>query len=302
MADLPFSARTFGQNWSGDVPLSRFDPSTANVQAAAFEVRQVTQLPTRDVLVRKGRNEIYVDGFRFRWANIATFDVRSERDIRYLPLDGWRGTLPDAFYSTVAGLALAGIGLLPMHASAIELDGRAFLFAGSAGAGKSTITAELLAYGARFLGDDLTVISPPDGSQNFLVHRGRPTMRLHPATAELVDSENCENVPDDPRGKLLVQPSRRASDSDFPLAGIFLIGPGPAIVPLSEMLQLLPAQMFRPRWMDRLSGRGHRRAWLIEMAGSVPVQRLPAIDGFEADARRKRIETALTAMTGLGLK
>jgi hypothetical protein len=272
------------------------------MQEAAFEVRQVTELPNRDILARKGRNEIYADGFRFSWANIATFDVRSEQDIRYLPLDGWHGTLPDAFYSTVAGLALAGIGLLPMHASAIELDGRAFLFAGSAGAGKSTITAELLAYGARFLGDDLTVISPPDGEHSFFVHRGRPTMRLHPATAKLVASEKSENVPDDPRGKLLVQPSKRASDSEFPLAAIFLIGPGPANVPLPEMLQLLTAQMFRPRWMDRLPGRGQRRAWLIEMAGRVPVQRLPAIEGFDSEARRKRIETALTAMADLGLK
>jgi hypothetical protein len=302
LADLPFRARAFGQNWASDLPLGRFDCLNAGVSATDFTVQRVAELADREILACRGRNAIHADGFRFSWIDIATFDVHFERDIRYLTLDGWRGILPDAFYSTVAAMAVAGVGLLPMHASAIELDGRAFLFAGSAGAGKSTLTAELLTFGARFLGDDLTVITPPDGKQSFRVTRGRPTMRLHAETANLVDKQMFELVPDDPRGKLLVQPSKRATDSEFPLAGIFIIGPGPAEVPLSEVLQLLPAQMFRPHWMNSLPGRGQRRAWLIEMAGKIPVRRLPAVAGFDADARRRRVQTALTAIAGLGTK
>lgn len=303
MTDLPFRARAFGQNWAADLPLARFDTLNAGELTTDFQVRSVIELPERDILACRGRNAVHADGFRFSWVNIATFDVYYPgRDINYLPLDGWRGIMPDAFYSTVAAMAAAGAGLLPMHASAVEFNGSAFIFAGPAGAGKSTLTAELLVSGARFLSDDLTIISPPHSDGGFGVTRGRPTIRLHAETAKLIDAENYEDVPDDPRGKLLVQPSIRASDSAFPLAGIFLIGPGAAEVHLSEVLRLMPAQMFRPLWMDTLPGRGQRRAWLIEMAGKVPVRRLPAVADFDPEARRSRIQSTLDAMADWALK
>lgn len=278
------------------MPLARFDVADGHGEATDFKVVRITDLPRRTVITRQGRGEICADGFRLDWANVATFDARADRQIGYLTHENWRGIMPDAFFSTVAALSVAGIGMLPMHASAIEFDGRAFLFAGSAGAGKSTLTAELLAHGARFLGDDLTVLRPPDGRRGFWVTRGRPAMRLHPATAALVAPENCEHVPDDPRGKLLVRPVARAADKEYPLAGILLIGLGPAEVSSAEALRLLPSQIFRPRWLSRMPGHGQRRAWLIEMAGSVPVRRLPEISGFDADARQSRMTAALKAL------
>lgn len=228
--------------------------------------------------------------------NVATFDVKDGRQIGYLPLDGWRDALPDTFFSTVSALAMAGIGMLPFHASAIELDGRAFLFAGKAGAGKSTITAELLAHGARLLSDDLSILCPPEGETGFRVTRGRAAVRLHPATAALVDAVLDERVPDDARGKLLIRPRARAADSSFPLAGIFLLGDGPANVPLAEAVRQLPPHLFRPRWLTAMPGHGQRRAALIALASMVPVRHLPAVNGFDADARCVRVQTALTAM------
>lgn len=264
-----------------------------------FEVRRVSQLPQRGIITRRGRGEIYDDGFRFSWTNVATFDVQAARQISYLPRGGWRGTMPDTFFSTVTALAMAGIGMLPLHASAIELDGRAFLFAGKAGAGKSTLTAELLAKGARFIGDDLSVLAPPDGKMGFRVTRGRPLIRLHPATAALIDAALCEHAPEDARGKLLAQPRIRAADAAYPLAGIFLLGPGPAEVPPSEALRLLPSHLFRPRWLGAMPGHGQRRAWLLDLAGRVTVWRLAAVDGFDSVARRLRTNAAMAAMADI---
>ncbi len=308
MSELPFRARAFGQDWAADLPLSHFDAVVGNgassaaqgsaATATSFTVRQIAQLPERTVLARKARGEICDDGVRFGWANVATFDVKDGRQIDYFPHGGWHGALPDTFFSTVTALAMAGIGMLPFHASAVELDGRAFLFAGKAGTGKSTITAELLSHGAHLLSDDLSVLCPPEGEMGFRVTRGRAAVRLHPATAALVDAVLDARVPDDARGKLLIRPHARAADRTFPLAGIFLLGDGPANVPLAEAVRQLPPHLFRPRWLSAMLGHGQRRAALIALASAVPVRHLPAVKGFDAEARRLRIQSALSAMAG----
>lgn len=54
--------------------------------------------------------------------------------------------------------------ILPLHGSCVELDGRAVLFCGASGQGKSTLAAALAAQGLRVLSDDVTpVLLPPDG-------------------------------------------------------------------------------------------------------------------------------------------
>jgi hypothetical protein len=298
LSALRYYSRAFGEYWASDIALHHFDRATENKAESGFTVRQISQLPLRNKCAQKGRGEIYDDGFRFSWDDVATFDAHALRDIRYLPLSKWCAVLPDCFFSTVAALSVAAIGKLPMHASAVELDGRAFLFAGTAGAGKSTLTAELLAHGARFIGDDLTVLCPPESDSGFRVALGRPAMRLHPATAAMVDAESCEQVPADPRGKLLVRPGMRADDVEYPLAGIFLLGQGDPVVPIAEALRLMPSHMFRPNWLDQMAGREQRFAWLIDLAGMVPVIRLPVLASFDAKARQLRLDTALTAMAG----
>ena len=293
MSILPYRARGFGLDWAADVPLDRFDPGGDPAAPADFSLVRIDFLPPRHVIARKGRGEIYADGFRFAWTNVATFEADNAGQLRYLPGDGWRGILPDAFYSTVAALAVAGLGLLPLHASAIELDGRAYLFAGKGGAGKSTLTAELLAEGAHLLGDDLSVLSPPQGTSGFTVARGRPAMRLHPATAALLNGAACEPVPEDVRGKLLVRPVQRAADQAFPLAGIFLLGEAPGAVAPAEAMRLLPPHLFRPKWLSASPGHGERSARLIELAGKVPVHGLPAVAGFDQAARQSRMAPLL---------
>ncbi|MFM1813384.1 MAG: hypothetical protein RLZ98_79 [Pseudomonadota bacterium] len=45
-----------------------------------------------------------------------------------------------------------------IHASSLSIDGRALLVAGATGAGKSTLTAALVAHGAGYLGDDFAAL------------------------------------------------------------------------------------------------------------------------------------------------
>lgn len=298
MSELPFRARAFGQDWAADLPLDHFDEAEGTGSRPGFEVRRIDGLPQRDALAQRARGEIYADGFRFNWSNIVTFDVTAQRHIGYLPLGGWRDAFPDSLFSTVAALSLAGVGLLPMHASAVEVDGRAYLLAGRAGAGKSTLTAELLGNGARLIGDDLSVLTPPAAGRGFEVLRGRPAMRLHAATANLVHAAYRSDVPTDERGKVLVRPHARVPDAAFPLAGIFVLAPGPTDISAGDAMRLFPFHQFRPYWLNKMPRNAQRRAWLIDLASRVPFRRLPPADGFDAKARALRVETALRAMAG----
>jgi hypothetical protein len=68
-------------------------------------------------------------------------------------------------------------GLLPLHASAIPVDGRCIAFAGRSRAGKSTLGAHLAAQGYPILADDLCVLSFA-GDEPPLAWPGIPNMKL----------------------------------------------------------------------------------------------------------------------------
>jgi hypothetical protein len=79
------------------------------------------------------------------------------------------------------GSAFASIlhqrGLLPLHANAVIVEGRAIGFMGHPGAGKSTLAAWFHDRGFDVLADDVCVVTAgPDGSP--LAHPGIPRLRL----------------------------------------------------------------------------------------------------------------------------
>lgn len=64
---------------------------------------------------------------------------------------------------SVLGVLCHQRGLLPIHASAVRIDGRAILVAGDSGAGKSTLAAALGARGHALAADDVAAFDPASG-------------------------------------------------------------------------------------------------------------------------------------------
>lgn len=291
-----FHARFAGLDWSGDVPFAQFDPApSAAPGAIALARREASRIGTP--LRTTGRASIAADGLRFDCPDEVSFDCEEGKRIGWVPGPAWRGALPVSFYSSVAAITLAMRGMLPLHASAVILHDRAWLLAGPSGAGKSTLTAELLGAGARLLADDLTPLSLTSGA---VAWRGRPALRLHPASCDSLAIDGAPEPTDDKRGKLLVRPVSRAADKGWPVGGILLLGDalGAPTGP-GERATAFGSILFRPRILTALPQRAEIRANLLALAREVPMALLPPVRGFDAATRAERIARTLAAIARL---
>ncbi len=118
------------------------------------------------------------------------------------------------FYAQVLPLAAALQGLELLHASAVELGGRAVAFVAASGTGKSSICAHLVAGGARFVTDDVLAVEPARG--RVLAHPGPASMNLDPAELAAMDEAARRSFgrPAGRSGKLTVT----MSPADAPVA------------------------------------------------------------------------------------
>ena len=304
--DLPYHARAFGIDWRSDIPLPGFDSMAETSSEAPVTVRRVADFdspPSAQPGARAvNRGTVFDDGIAIGWGHEVDFVMTGGNRIDYRPGRDWTGALPATFYSTVAALTAAWRGLLPLHACAVELDGRAVLIAGAAGAGKSTLTADVLAAGATLVADDLVVVAVDDGRSGARdrVLRGRPAIRLHPDTAAALDTIDAWPVPEDPRGKWLARPRGRSTADSLDLAAILILGDGHDDGPApaqGAMLRLFP-HLFRPTWLNALPMRADLMRDLLRLSVRVPVLGFPAQTASDLNNRRARAQAAIARVRG----
>jgi hypothetical protein len=82
------------------------------------------------------------------------------------------------------GALLHQRGLLPLHANAVEIDGKAVAFMGESGSGKSTLAAWFHDHGCRVLADDVCVVRF-DATGRAMACAGLPRLRLWVDAMEL---------------------------------------------------------------------------------------------------------------------
>ncbi|MCH7554884.1 MAG: TetR family transcriptional regulator, partial [Proteobacteria bacterium] len=113
-------------------------------------------------------------------------------------------------------------GLLPLHASVIEVDGKAVAFAAPSGSGKSTLLACLHGRGHGMLCDDLCIVEEAAG--RFVVHASFPVLKLRGdaiAAAGKGIEKQADDVPG--TGKYFFKVTNGFEPRSLPLAAIYFL-------------------------------------------------------------------------------
>lgn len=294
-------AVAFGLRWVSDVPLHQFLQTSGDTGPADITVARVEALVRpRRPLVTIDNATLCDDGVRYHAGGEASFDTLGGCAIEWTPGPAWSGEFPAVVFSTLTALLLAFRGSIPLHGTAVEIDGEAVLICGASGAGKSTLAAGLIALGARLISDDLSVIVPGDGTGAPVLYPGRPGMQLFPAAADmLVEAVGARVIRSGARGKQVVAPPWSPPLTAVPLTTVLVLGEVPGPVPAGRNAALLRAQLFRPRWMRSVPGSHARLAALHRAAGKIHMEALP-LAGDSGHDRAGFIGRALVARAAIG--
>jgi hypothetical protein len=186
----------------------------------------------------------------------------------------------------ILGFVLRLRGILCLHASAVEIDGRVALFMGESEAGKSTLAAAFAQQGYTVVSDD--VVGVYEKADSFLVQPAYPHIRLWDTSVKALFGQPealPRIVPTNPtwdkRFLDLTQPGFQFSQAPLPLAAIYSLASRrpettyPCIEPLpvqQRMLALLANTYIKSLLSP--AQRGREFEWLSELVRTVPVQQL----------------------------
>lgn len=163
------------------------------------------------------------DGVVLSIADVARYRVSDGRRIVVEPEPGASDRNVRLFLlGSAMGMLLHQRGILPLHANAIEIDGRAVAFMGKSGAGKSTLAAAFHDRQRRILSDDVcAVVHEQDG---FVAQAGIPRLRLWRDAVERSGRAVDDYEPAfDTLDKYTVGVSQAAHADALPLEAIYLL-------------------------------------------------------------------------------
>lgn len=133
---------------------------------------------------------------------------------------------------------IAGESMCCLHASAVVLEGRAYVFVGPSGAGKSTLAVRLAcSAGAELLGDDCAAIK---AGRALPTHRAG---RVWPGSLPLL---GLPDLPADASGKVRLDDRHGVvlATRSAPVAAILLLGERARTLGLAEALPRFASQFF----------------------------------------------------------
>jgi hypothetical protein len=196
------------------------------------------------------------------------------------------------------GALLHQRGLLPLHANAIDVDGRAVAFMGESGAGKSTLAAWFHDRGFPVIADDVCVVSFGFDGRPYTAP-GLPRLRLWADALQLMGRDLqglSRSFLNDEHEKFDVpMDAASAACSQVPLAAIYLLDRGPefSIVPLRglEAADAVFANTYRGEYLAKTSGQKQHWESAVRLVRGTPVFR--AIREWDPTALEERCSRLL---------
>jgi hypothetical protein len=284
--------RLFGLNLRSQMDLAGLAPK---VEAGIADVEiAFGPVPASDHIGYRATE----DGTLLAVAKVGRYLIREGRQILIDPAPGAsERNLRLFLLGSAIGALLHQRGLLPLHANAIDIGGRAVAFSGHSGAGKSTIAAWFHDRGHTILADDVCVIGF-DEAGRALAYPGIPRLRLWREALEASgrDADSYSRSFDD-TDKYDVPTLGEAGAEPVPLAAIYLLRKAEASDGEAEIERLkgidavetLVSNTYRGGYLSMIGRTSEHLSACVRVARAVPVfraQRLWGFDRFDEQAGR----------------
>jgi hypothetical protein len=241
-----------------------------------------------------------VEGDRFLLTipDVARFLLEGGKSITYqLVGDGDAADAAIFILGTAFGILLHQRGDFVLHASAVRVGGHAILFAGSSGAGKSTMAAALVKRGYPMITDDVCAISLKKGDVPRVLSDGRQ-LKLWANSIERLELADAKGAAVRNKiQKFYVTPSM-TDDTPLPVGAVYLLreartgGDTIQVTNFVDATLMLQRNCYRPRLVKALSQGAQylqASAAVVAKAGVFMFQR--TIDFRAMDNVIERLET-----------
>jgi hypothetical protein len=216
---------------------------------------------------------IAADRFLLRVPGVARFLLIGGRTIGYQPEPAAQpGDVAAFLIGTAFGILLHQRGLVVLHASGVELNGRAALFLGASGAGKSTLAAALAQRGYRLVTDDFCVVKFGADGRPMVNPDGRLPKLWAQAIAHLGLGDRQGRAVRGRVAKFYVEQTSPARAQPLPVGPVYALReargphrPGIERPNVVDAALLLRQNAYRPRLIDQLE----QRSLYFRMAAAI---------------------------------
>ncbi|MCP4577977.1 MAG: hypothetical protein GY846_17010 [Deltaproteobacteria bacterium] len=266
-----------------------------------------------DVRVSYGRvpdeiNNATVKGVRFQ-AGPDEFLLHVDNVAKYHLLDGRHITIdrhPSSsdhevllfFMSSVMGAILHQRNILPLHGSAVVVDGGGVIFVGPSAIGKSTLAGGFQKRGYSLLADDICAVRADHGEGPQIIP-GFPRLKLWADTLKKLEANKngLNRIRLDQDFEKFFVPFAQAGDKPTPVRSVFVLETTNTdrfeVIPLAagEKIEPVLNHTYRPRFLEGLGGKKeHFRQCAAVAAGAAVFTITRPKDGFRLDELMNHLE------------
>jgi len=219
---IQFSYTVFGLRLKSEFILPELLQSAKQEEESDFEIRSGD---LSDAWDEYGSHDEYFafagNHILFYIPDIAIFKISGGKQIIVSPLSGAdEKSIRLYLLGTCIGTILLQRRLLPLHGSAVVINGKAYAFVGESGAGKSTLAAAFLNRGYQLLSDDVIAVSHNQGDNIPVVLPAYPQQKLWQESIEQLGMDTNRYLPIY-ESKYAIPVSSMFCTESVPLAGVF---------------------------------------------------------------------------------
>ncbi|MEH6943979.1 HPr kinase/phosphorylase [Bacillus sp. JJ722] len=150
--------RAFGLNIYSDIPLPeafRID-TFKEIVDLEIEIKDLSKLWEKQVLLPNQAYSVKDHMVMFQVPGTAIFKIKDGNRIIVSPIsNSVEDEIRLYLLGTCMGIILLQRKILPLHGSAVDINGKAYAFIGDSGVGKSTLAAAFLQEGFQLVSDDV---------------------------------------------------------------------------------------------------------------------------------------------------